>query len=99
MDGYELQAASYEQYLETHPVEPEVKEDLERKIKVLRLFIGTTEQERDEMFNSGAFNDICKGYFKKAMKNCDIPDATIATVLDEFKWLLDTMNATDARKI
>lgn len=98
MDGYELQAASYEQYLNTHPVEPEIKEELERKIKALRLFIGTTESERDEMFNSGAFNDICRGYFKKAMKNCNIPDKTISAVLEEFKWLLDTISATDARK-
>lgn len=99
MDGYELQATSYEEYMEKHPeLAPEVKEDIGRKVKALRLFIGTNEADKDEMFNSGAFNDICKGYFRKSMENCKLPKETIDSVMDEFKWLLDTISAGEARK-
>ena len=49
MDGYELQAQSYEQYLEQHPEQSAlVREDIERKIKTLRMFIGTSDADKDE---------------------------------------------------
>ena len=98
MDGYELQAQSYEQYLEQHPEQSAlVREDIERKIKTLRMFVGTSDADKDEMFNSGAFNDICKGYFRKSMENCKLPKETIDNIMDEFKWLLDTVSAGEVR--
>lgn len=99
MDGYELEAQSYEKYLEQHPEQSAlVREDIERKIKTLRLFVGTTNEDKDEMFNSGAFNEICKGYFRMSLENCKLSKETIDSVMNEFKWLLDTKSAGEARK-
>lgn len=99
MDGFELLAKSYEKQLKEHPEwDATAKEEVERTIKCLNLLVGTNDLDRDEIFNSGAFNDICKGYFRKSMQNCKLDDDTINAVMDEFKWLLETISATEARK-
>lgn len=98
MDGYKLLADSYKKSLEQHPeFDEEQKASMERQIRNLERLIGTDDKDRDELFNSGAFNDICKGYFRTAMKNCKLDDKTISAVIEEFKWLLDTMSAGEAR--
>lgn len=99
MNGYEMLAQSYEKLLEKKPeMDPAEKENFNRTIKSLRLVADKAEEDINELFGTGAFNDICKGYFRKAMVNCQLDDKTIAAVMDEFKWLLDTMPAQDARK-
>lgn len=99
MNGYEIIAQSYEKLLERKPeMDPAEKENINRTIKSLRLIADKTEDEINELFGTGAFNEICKGYFRKAMTNCKLDDKTIAAVMDELKWLLDTMPVQDARK-
>jgi len=99
MDGFELLAKSYEKQLKEHPEwDATAKEDVERTIKCLNLLVGTNDLDRDEIFNSGAFNDICKGYFRKSMQNCKLDQDTINAVMEEFRWLLETISATEARK-
>lgn len=99
MNGYEMLAQSYEKLLEKQPeMDPTEKENINRTVKSLRLIADKTEEDIDEIFGTGAFNDICKGYFRKAMVNCKLDEETVAAVMDEFKWLLDTMSAQDARK-
>lgn len=66
-------------------------------IKANQAFVGTTETERDAMFDTGAFNEICKSYFIKAMKNCELSEDVISSVMDEFKWLLDTVSSTEIK--
>lgn len=91
MDGFKLQLEGYEQYMKQKPdLDEATKEHLQKQIKALTPFVGTTDEDRQMMFDTGAFNDICKAYFRKSMKNCGVPDETIASVLDELKWLFDT---------
>ena len=54
--------------------------------------------DRFEEFDSGDYNDIARAYFKKAMENCDLDKKTIEMVLDEFRWLLDTVTADEIVK-
>lgn len=99
MDGYTLQADSYEQFLKQHPkMDTDVKEDLQRKIKVFRIMADLNEKEKYEFFTSGAYNEVCKGYFRKAMENCKLNTKTINEVLEEFRWLIDTVGAEEASK-
>lgn len=99
MDGYELTASGYEQYLAKNPdIDAVLKKDIQTKIEALRMIAGMQEEYRNALFDTGAFNDICKGYFKKAMENCGIERKMMNAVLDEFKWLLDTMSAAEAGK-
>lgn len=53
---------------------------------------------RFDEFDSGDYNDIAKAYFERAMKNCDVDKKTREAVLEEFKWLLDTVSASEITK-
>ena len=53
---------------------------------------------RFDEFDSGNYNDIAKAYFERAMKNCAVDKKTIDEVLSEFKWLLDTVSASEITK-
>lgn len=99
MNGYELLAQSYEAILQREPdMETESKEDLKRKIANFRFVAEKTEEDINDLFATGAFNDICKGYVKKAMGNCGLEEETCAAVMEELRHLLDTMTAQDARE-
>lgn len=50
------------------------------------------------LFATGVFNDICKGYVKKAMGNCGLEEEICAAVMEELRHLLDTITAQDARE-
>ena len=54
--------------------------------------------DRYDEFDSGNYNDIAKAYFERAMKNCAVDKKTIDEVLSEFKWLLDTVSASEITK-
>ena len=98
MDGYELSARSYEALLLQDDKEYD-QEDIKRQIAALRTVSGKSEADINDIFNTGAFNDICKGYLKKALQNCDISEKKIDEVTAELKWLFDTMSAEQARNI
>lgn len=53
---------------------------------------------RFDEFDSGDYNDICKAYFEKAMKNCGVDQNKRDEILSEFKWLLDTVSAKEITK-
>lgn len=53
---------------------------------------------RFEEFDSGNYNDICKAYFIRAMRNAGVDEDKIDVVLEEFKWLLDTVSAEEITK-
>lgn len=96
MDGYKMQADAYEEVLQKKKdLDPAVTEDLKSKIKAFKALEGTTDKDRANIFNTGAFNDITKAYFKKAMEGTEIDQDTITAVLDEYKYLLDTVSAAE----
>lgn len=97
MDGYEFTAKSYEEVLAKKSLEPAMREHLNQQIAALRVVAGKTNEEIDAIFNTGAFNEICEGYLKKALGNYGLDQETIAGVLHEFKFLLDTITASEAR--
>lgn len=98
MDGFELSARSYEALLLQDDKEYD-KEDIKRQIAALRTVSGKSEADINAIFDTGAFNDICKGYLKKTLQNCDISEKKIDELAAELKWLFDTMSAEQARNI
>ena len=97
MNGYELTAQSYEALMKRD--DPRIdKEDCISKAKVYHTLASLSESEILEIFNSGAFNDVLKGYCKMALKNCSVADEKIPEVMGEIKWLLDTMSAAQAKE-
>lgn len=97
MDGYEFTAKSYEEVLAKKSLEPAMREHLNQQIAALRVVAGKTIEEVDAIFNTGAFNEICKGYLKKALVKYGLDQEIVVGVMDEFKFLLDTITAFEAR--
>ena len=95
MNGYEIMAESYRDYLKEHPGTPEA-EAVQDKIKAYSYLAGASDRERLELFNSSAFNNVCKGYFLKAMDNRGIDQETRRNLLKEISVLFDEMTAAEA---
>lgn len=92
MNGYQFQADTYRKYLEQHPDE-ENKESIERTIKVNEFLATCTKEEIEELYNTGAFNEITKAYARKAMQNLGFKKKEVEAVQDEIKWLHDTVGS------
>jgi len=99
MNGYELHSDSYKKYLEMHPdMDENSKVDMQRKIKALDFLADSTKEERLELFNSSAFNDVVKGYFLMAVDNMKLEEKVRNGLLQELRWLFDTVSAEQAEK-
>ena len=71
----------------------------EIKNKLSRVDNYLKESKNEERkSNSGAFNDVLKAYCRKAMQNCNVDSETISNVMNEVKWLLDTVSANEIIK-
>lgn len=57
-----------------------------------------TEEQINNMFNTGQFNDIMRGYIAMTMHNLDYKDEQIDEVMDELRYMLDMHTAGEARK-
>lgn len=96
MNGYELHANAYRKILqENDSLSEDVKASIEREIKILDIMANLSEQERMMLFDTGAYNDVLKGYCRKAMQNCDIDHKKIQQVIGEIGYLLDTITASN----
>jgi len=72
------------------------KEEADWK-RTVYAFLGTSSDEMIyEMFDSGAFNSIAKGYVKLALKNTETDKDKADQVIQELCRLFDTVKAKDA---
>ena len=55
------------------------------------------ENEVNEIFNTGQFNPIMRGYFIMTMKNLDYTNEQIEEMIDELRYMLDMHTAGEAR--
>lgn len=97
MNGYSLLAASYRKYAETEPDEVERGQIL-RKVKALDFLAETDRETHLELFNSGAFNDVVKGFCEMALNNAGVDPDQRADVLTELRGALDTTSAEEAER-
>lgn len=94
MNGYQMTADSYRTLLER---EQNIdRASIESKIKALDFLATATEEERLELFNSSAFNDVVKGYLKMAVDNMELEDEVRQGLLNELRYLFDTVTAKQA---
>ena len=94
MNEYKMQIEMYRQVLASDRTNID-RDCIEAEIRALEPFAERTEQEIAKMFNCGAFNDILKAYCRKAMQNCNVNSETVSNVMNEVKWLLDTVSANE----
>lgn len=96
MNSYQMIANTYKNILKRDNPTGAAKEEIERKITAHEILANTDRQTQFELFNSSAFNDICKGYFLMALYNAGIDDETRREIMQEMKWLLDSVTAEQA---
>lgn len=94
MDGYQMSADSYKRLLEADKSID--RESTERKIKALEIMANTDRQTQCEVFNTGGFNDIAKGYFLMALDNLQTDHETRNNIMREIRFLFDTVTAEQA---
>lgn len=94
MANYDILIKSYEDILEKKPDKCDV-EAMKLSISAMKTLNNKSDDEICALFSTGAFNDILKGYCKKALVNCEFDKKQVDTVIDELKWLLDTCNARE----
>lgn len=94
MNGYQMTADSYRTLLER---EQDIdRASIESKIKALDFLATCSKEERLELFNSSAFNDVVKGYLKMACNNMELEDEVRQGLLNELRYLFDTVTAEQA---
>ncbi len=97
MNNYEMLAESYEEYLRDHPdASGEKKQEMNRKIKAATILGGCTKEERAEMFDIGAFQEIAKGYYLIAIENADVSEETKSKLRRELRSLFRDVTAMEA---
>jgi hypothetical protein len=97
MNGYQLHADSYKKLLENSAsLDNEGREAIKKKIKALEIMANTDRQTQYELFNSGAFNDVCKGYLLMALDRAGTDSETTSGVLSALHSLFDEIGAEQA---
>ncbi len=85
---------SYERLLEETTNE-EVKKAIQMQIDATKSVCNKTANEICAMYDTSYFNDITSAYAKRAMTNVGISNDDINSVLEEIKWLHDTVSAKE----
>ena len=96
MDGYQAQADAYKRLLETDKTID--RGFTERKINALEIMAEADQLTQYELFNTGAFNDIVKGYAKMALDGTELESEERRAVLRELNYLFDTVTADQAER-
>ena len=103
MNGFALMADSYRKYLQSQGYDketgiefcdnsPEVR-DAERKVRIFDFLATCDDDDFYTLFDSSAFNEIAKDYFRMALKKAGVDDETRSNVMNEFRFLLSEKTA------
>lgn len=96
MNGYQITADSYRKLLQTEPDIDRAK--TEQKIKALDFLASCSKEERLELFNSSAFNDVVKGYVLLALDNLKTDPEQRKAIINEVAYLFDIKRADEAEQ-
>ena len=71
---------------------------MERRITALEIMANTDTQTQFELFNTGGFNSICKGYLIMCLDNIGVDPDTRTQAAAEIGALFDTVGAEKAEQ-
>ena len=94
MNGYEMMADSYKILEKQGKID---KESAEKEIRIFEFLATCDEDDICRLVQSAAFNDIIKGYCKKAMESAGVDEQAQKDVFCELKWLFDTADVKDVK--
>lgn len=98
MNGYQMTANIYKDFLEREKPTGETLENIKRTIAALEIMASTDRATQYELFNSSGFNDIVKGYVAMALDHSGIDNEKRAEILQEVHYLFDTVTAEQAER-
>lgn len=71
---------------------------IEEQIALTNNMIGKSKEEINEMFNSGRFNEIVKGFIAIAMVENEYSSKTVKKTIRNIDYIFDEVSAEEARK-
>lgn len=92
MNGYKVLADSYRKLAKDGKLEKDIAE---KEVRVLDFLATCDSDDVCRLFNSGAFNDIFKGYLNAAIKDAELDDEAAARMRESVRWVLDTKSASE----
>ena len=95
MNGYQAFAETYARLFEKEPEGPE-RENLLKKVQAFKAAASYSDEELAALFDTGAFNDILKGYVRLAAKYTDLSDEAKTDLYKAVKFALSEFTASDA---
>lgn len=92
MNGYKLMAESYKKLSVDGKIS---EEDANKEIRVFDFLAECDEADLCRLVNSGAFNDIIKGYVKASAEEAGLDEEQINQLKEAIRWVLDTRTASE----
>lgn len=71
---------------------------IEEQIALTNNMIGKSKEDINEMFNSGRFNEIVKGFIAIAMVENEHSSQTVKEAIGNMDYIFDEVSAEEARK-
>ena len=96
MNGYTMQAKGCRKKLQELPAGP-TREELESKAHIYELLAGLSEKEKEILFDSGAYNDICQGFLLLALDQAGASTEAKESAQEALKVIFDSTGAAEAR--
>ena len=97
LNGYQMQADSYKAFLEKNPDTPQAtRQEMESKIKIFSFLATLDKQERLYLFDSGIYNDVCRGFLQMAIDQTETDAEAGERITNALHFLFDTTSAAKA---
>lgn len=95
MSGYRIMIESYKSLVERGAL---TQEEADKKIRLYEFLESCDDEDINELFDSSAFNEIAKGYLRKALDIC-ISDGIIdedqaSRIRNEYRLSFDFFSAS-----
>ena len=96
MNGYQIIANQYRDVCKD--LEGQERKELEDKAKAYQFLADANRPTQLELFNSGAFNNVVKGYVLMSMNELHIDDNEIGAVIQRISELMDEKTSKEAEQ-
>lgn len=95
MNGFQIMADSYKTLVKQGKLKAE---DAKRDIEIYEFLATCDRSDFFRMVDSSAFNDIIKAFCRKALQGAKVTKEVEDSVMDELRWIIDTMQASEICK-
>lgn len=95
MNGYKLIADSYRHLIAKGKIDKNIAE---KEIRIFDFLSTCDEDDIGILFNSGAFNEIMKGYLNAIIADAEVNNEIAYNLKESARWVLDTKSAADVLK-